>query len=113
MLTSKTYAFEDLPVKQNGANSSRAVMNGLTHESMPFEMHITELGPGMAPHPPHQHVHEEITIVREGTLDVTINGKTSQAGPGAVIYAASGDMHGWVNKTDKKALYYVIAVGHD
>ena len=112
-LTSKTYAFDDLPVKKNGANSSRAVFNGSTHEGSPFEMHITELGPGMAPHPPHHHVHDEMVIVRQGTLAVTINGKTTNIGPGSVAFAASGDEHGWKNIGEGNAMYYVVAIGKD
>ncbi len=111
-MASKTIVFEDLPVKQNGTNSSRAIMDVVNHENFPFEMHYTELGPGKAPHPPHQHPHEEIVIVREGVLDVTINGKTTKAGPGSIVVAGSGDMHGWVNNTEGKTAYYVMAIGH-
>lgn len=112
-LKSQTLAFEELPVKQNGTNSSRAIVNAVNHENFPFEMHYTELGPGKAPHPPHQHLHEEIVIVKEGMLDVTINEKTTKAGPGAIVFACSNDMHGWVNNTEGKTGYYVIAIGHD
>ena len=50
MLPSKTYRYEDLPVKENGQNKGRAVLNGLTHSNFPVELHLTELGPGQAPH---------------------------------------------------------------
>ena len=67
-LPSKTYAFDDLPVRNNGQNKSRAVLDGKTHGGFPVEMHITELAPGLPPHPPHHHAREEMIMIREGTL---------------------------------------------
>jgi quercetin dioxygenase-like cupin family protein len=112
-LPSKTYRFEDLPVRQNGPNASRAILRGLTHSGFPIEMHETELGAGLAPHPPHHHVHEEIVIVLEGTLDVTVNAATSKLGPGSVVYFASNDEHGFRNAGDSRARYCVMALGRD
>lgn len=112
-LPSKTYAFDDLPVKKSASGSSRAILNGLTHEGNAFEMHYTELMPGMAPHPPHHHVHDEMIVIRQGTLEVMINGKTTNLGPGSVAFAASGEEHGWKNAGADTAAYYVIALGKD
>ena len=47
-------------------------------------MHLTELGPGQAPHAPHKHVHEEMVMLQTGLLDVTIEGKTTRLTPGSV-----------------------------
>src|SRR5690348_4749154 len=77
LLPSKTFKFEDLPVKENAQNKSRAVMNGSTHSGYPIEMHITELAPGMMPHAAHSHEHEEMIGIIEGTLEVTISGKAT------------------------------------
>src|ERR1035438_2996872 len=71
-LASKAYRFEDLPVKVNGENRSRDVFNGKNHTGFPLDIHITELGPGQAPHAPHRHAHEEIVMLQAGMLDVTI-----------------------------------------
>jgi len=112
-LTSKTYAFDELPVKKNGPNSSRAILNGAIHDGCPLEMHITELAAGLAPHAPHHHGHDEVVIIRQGTLAVTVNGKTSELGPGSVIFFASGDEHGMKNVGADSAMYTVIALGKD
>src|SRR5262245_26831398 len=80
-LKSKTYPFDDLPVRNSGQNKIRAVLDGKTRGGFPVEMHITELAPGLAPHPPHRHVHEEMIMVREGTLEVTIAGRSAKLGP--------------------------------
>ena len=112
-LPSKAYKFEDLPVKKNGANISRAVFDGKTHTGYHVDIHITELGPGEQPHPPHHHVHEEMIMIKDGTMEVTINGRASTVGPGSVAYVASNEEHGWRNVGSGRALYFVIAFGRE
>ena len=72
-----------------------------------------ELAPGEMPHAPHHHAHEEMIIIREGTLAVTILGKTAELGPGSVAYVASGEEHGWRNVGNTRARYMVMALGRD
>jgi quercetin dioxygenase-like cupin family protein len=112
-LPSKTYRFEDLTVKDNGKTRSRAILNGETHSGFPIEMHMTELAPGEAPHPPHHHVHEEMIMIHEGTLEVTISGNAVKLGPGSSTYVASNEEHGWKNVGTTHALYFVLALGRD
>jgi quercetin dioxygenase-like cupin family protein len=112
-LTSRTYVFEDLTAKRNGENRGWAVLNGLTHSGYQVEMHITELGPGQQPHPPHRHVHEEMLMLQSGILDVTMNGETRRIQPGSVVFVASNDLHGWMNAGPEPAQYFVIALGTD
>jgi quercetin dioxygenase-like cupin family protein len=113
VLPSKTYRYEDLPVRNNGANRQRAVLKGETHAGFPIDLHETELAPGEAPHPPHHHVHEEMLIVREGAIEVTIAGNSAQLGPGSVAYVASNEQHGWRNVGTTRARYMVMALGRD
>jgi quercetin dioxygenase-like cupin family protein len=110
-LPSKVFKFEDLPVKVNGENKSRAVLKGETHLDFPVELHITELGPGQAPHAPHKHANEEILMLRFGQLDVTIEGVTTRTTAGSVVYVNSNELHGWKNPGPDPAQYFVIALG--
>ncbi len=112
-LPSKVFHFEDLPVREGGGNRIRAMLTGSTHTGCKIEMHQTELPPGGAPHPPHHHVHEEMILVREGTMEVTIAGKTSKLGPGSAAYVASGEEHGWRNVGLTQAHYFILALGTD
>lgn len=112
-LPSKAYGFENLPVRTSGPNSSRAVFDGKTHTGFPVNLHITELPAGGAPHPPHHHVHEETIMIHEGTLEVTISGRSARLGPGSVAYVASGEEHGWRNVGTTRALYFVLALGQE
>lgn len=111
VVPSKAFVYEDLPVKVNGANKQRAVLKGETHSGYPIELHLTELGPGQAPHPPHKHVHEEMLMLQDGALDVTINGQVTHLTAGSVAYVASNDEHGWRNPGTTHAQYFVIALG--
>jgi quercetin dioxygenase-like cupin family protein len=111
-LKSVTYRFDDLPSKPSGQNVSHAIFDGLLHSGFRIEAHETELGPGGEPHPPHHHDHEEMMMIVNGTLDFTVNGKTTRLGPGGLGFAGSNDEHGVKNpSTDSKARYFVVAFG--
>jgi quercetin dioxygenase-like cupin family protein len=103
--------FGDLPVKQNGSNQSRAILDGVTHKGVPLEVHETTLAPGGEPHPPHRHEHEEFFMLVKGTLTVTIAGMHGVLGPGGVAFAHSNELHGVHNPGPEPAQYYVVAVG--
>jgi len=113
-LQSATFKFDELPVRVGGENRTRAVLNGVTHKGSAVEVHLTELGPGMAPHAPHRHLHEEMVLVQSGELDVMISGKTTRLTPGSVAFVASNEEHGWKNPTTTgRTQYFVIALGEN
>lgn len=113
VLPSRTYPYENLPVENEGPNRGRPIFEGETHTGVRIELHETELAPGQMPHPAHHHLHEEMILVREGTMEVTIAGKSATLGPGGVGYVASNDEHGWRNVGAGHARYFVLAVGRD
>ena len=110
-LPSKAIKFEDMPVKISGQNKTRAILDGETHSGFPVEVHETELPAGGSPHPPHQHISEEMFLIQEGLLDVTVNGNTTRLTPGSVFYVNSNDLHGVSNPGPKGARYFVVALG--
>jgi quercetin dioxygenase-like cupin family protein len=112
-LPSKTFRFEDLAVRSSGPNRMRAVLEGATHSGVPIELHITELAPGEAPHPPHHHVHEEMMLILEGKVEVTIQDHSATLGPGSAAFVASNEQHGWRNVGTGAARYFVLALGRD
>src|SRR5438093_7823148 len=97
VLPSKTYRLENLPVHRSEQNASRPVLEGETHSGWHIELHESALQPGGMPHPPHHHVHEEMFLVREGTLEVTIAVHTSRLGPGSLAFVDSIDEQGVSN----------------
>jgi quercetin dioxygenase-like cupin family protein len=113
VLPARAYPFRDLPVRGRGGNQFRPVLDGETHTGFHIELHETQLAPGARPHPPHHHVHEEIFLIREGTLAVTLGGETRRIGPGSVAFVASDVEHGVRNVGSSYAEYFVIALGTD
>ena len=109
-LASKTYRFEDLPVRGSGPSRTRKVLRGKTRKDFTIQVHQTELAPGNVPHASHSHAHEEMLFIREGTLEVTIAGQNSTLGPGSVAYVASNEHHGWRNVGPSTAHYFVLAL---
>ncbi|MGH9452546.1 MAG: cupin domain-containing protein [Terriglobia bacterium] len=113
VLAAAAYPFDALSAQHEGRNLFRPVLEGATHTGVHIELHETDLAPGSRPHPPHHHLHEEIFLIREGTLEVTIAGKSSRLGSGSVAYIASNIEHGIHNVGDNHAQYFVLALGTD
>src|ERR1700682_3322020 len=111
-LPSAVYPFEKLPVKvaENKAEF-RAIFKGKLATGESIEVHETTLPPGGAPHPPHHHAHSEMWLIREGTVELTVNGTSSLLGPGSVGFVHSNDEHGIKNVGTTPATYFVVAVG--
>lgn len=113
VLPARVYPFSQLAVRRGKNSQFRAVFQGKTHTGFPIELHETLLEPGASPHPPHHHAHEEIFLVREGSVEVTLSGKTSTIGPGSVAYMASNVQHGIRNTGSTPAQYFVMALGSE
>jgi quercetin dioxygenase-like cupin family protein len=103
--------YSELPVKKNGSNESRAILNGVTHTGEQLEVHETTLAAGMEPHPPHRHVHEELFLLMKGSVTVTIEGKSTLIGPGSAAYVHSNELHGVRNPGPEPAQYFVLEIG--
>jgi mannose-6-phosphate isomerase-like protein (cupin superfamily) len=110
-MPSATYPFEKLPVRTPNNAQIRDVLKGKLATGESLEVHETTLSPGGAPHPPHHHVHSEMWLIREGTVELTINGTSSRLGPGSVGFVRSNDEHGIKNVGTTPANYFVVAVG--
>ena len=110
-LPSATYTFSDLPVNNSNGAAIRPVLKGKLATAESLEVHETTLPPGAMPHAPHHHVHSEMWLIREGTVQLTINGTSHVMGPGSVGFVRSNDEHGIKNVGTTPATYFVVAVG--
>jgi len=110
-LPSATYAFSELPLNNASGPEIRPVLKGKLATAESLEVHETTLPPGGMPHPAHHHVHSEMWLIREGTVQLTINGTSHVMGPGSVGFVHSNDEHGIKNVGTTPATYFVVAVG--
>jgi quercetin dioxygenase-like cupin family protein len=95
------------PVK-NATGEVRSLYKGPTATANQLEMHVTTLNPGLASHPPHRHVNEELIILREGECETLSDGTWVKVGPGSVVFNASNSLHGFRNVGTVPAVYHVI-----
>jgi mannose-6-phosphate isomerase-like protein (cupin superfamily) len=112
-LETKAYIFDELPVRENGKNRSRALFTGKTHTGFKMESHMSDIAPGEVNHPPHHHLREEMMLVREGTMELTVSGKPMRLGPGCVGYIGSNEIHNAKNVGTTRAQYFIVNIGRD
>jgi mannose-6-phosphate isomerase-like protein (cupin superfamily) len=110
-LPSSEYPFEKLPVQTSDHAEIRQVLKGKLATGEALEVHETTLPVGGAPHPPHHHVHSEMWLIREGAVELTVNGASYRLGPGGVGFVHSNDEHGIKNVGSTAATYFVVAIG--
>ncbi len=108
VLSSAIYPWNSIPARTTASGSVRSFFSGPTPTLKDLEVHVTLLNPGQAPHPPHRHGHEELLIIKQGTVEALIGGKWQAAGPGSVIFFASNQLHGVRNAGSEPAVYHVI-----
>lgn len=107
-LGSAVFVWEDVVFKSGATKAGRSIVNRPTATFEILESHVTTLNPGVPSHPPHRHAQEEFIILREGTLEVTINGQSQVAGPGSLLFYASNDFHHVRNVGPGPATYLVF-----
>ena len=105
---STVYGLVDAETKPNEWGAVRQVMRTPTPTLEELEIHISTLNPGASPHAPHQHEHEELLIVKEGTLETYQSGAKRTVGAGGIIFQASNELHNVTNIGKTPATYFVI-----
>jgi quercetin dioxygenase-like cupin family protein len=112
-LDTKNYHHRQIAYTGNDTKKGRRFFMGATHGGFNLEAHETILGPGVETHAPHRHVHEEIIIVVEGTVETYVEGRTDTVEAGSVIFYGSNQMHNARNVGKVPARYYVIELRGD
>ena len=110
-MPSTMYPFEKLPIRTPNNAQIREVLKGKLATGESLEVHETTLPPGGTPHPAHHHAHSEMWLIREGIVEITVNGTSSRLGPGSVGFVRSNEEHGIKNVGTTPATYFVVAIG--
>src|SRR5580765_4052402 len=74
-LASSPFNWNDLAIRSVAFGQQRPVFRSPTATLDELEVHITTLNPGQEPHPPHRHAYEEMMLLKEGSLEATVNGR--------------------------------------
>jgi mannose-6-phosphate isomerase-like protein (cupin superfamily) len=113
VLKTRSYLYNELPVATNGQNKQRRMFTAKTHTGFKMESHQSDIAPGEVNHPPHQHLREEMMLVRIGTMELTISGKPYRLGPGDVGVIGSNEIHNAKNVGTVRAEYFIVNIGRD
>jgi len=112
-LPSRAFSFDKAPMHLANNNAQiRLMMRGKLATGEGIEVHETTLPAGGAPTATtHHHPHSEMWLIREGTIELTVNDKHFRLEPGSVGFVRSNEEHGIRNVGSTAALYFVVAVG--
>ena len=113
VMKTQAFLFNELPVTANGQNRQRRMFTAKTHTGFKIESHQSDIAPGEVNHPPHQHLREEMMLIREGTMELTISGKPYRLGPGDVGVIGSNEIHNAKNVGTTRAHYFIVNIGRD
>lgn len=113
VMKTRAFKYDEIPVTTNGKNTSRRMFTAKTHTGFKMESHSSDIAPGEVNHPPHQHLREEMMLVREGVMELTISGKPYRLGPGDVGVIGSNEIHNAKNVGTTRALYFIVNIGRD
>jgi (S)-ureidoglycine aminohydrolase len=102
------YHSAEIPYKGDATKKARRFFYGPEQSGYNLEMHETVLGPGVETHPPHTHAHQEIIILVEGTVQVSMDGRTDTVEAGSVIFYDPGKPHNLRNTGAVPCRYYVV-----
>ena len=106
---SSVFNWNTMKAEPNAVGERRQVFDDPTPTLTRLECHITTLDPGQSSHPPHQHLNEELIIVREGTVEAFQEGVTNGVEAGGIIFEASNEWHNVRNIGSTRATYFVVA----
>jgi (S)-ureidoglycine aminohydrolase len=106
---SQVIHWDSLKAKTENGKTRRFLVEGNTTFLKYFRVHATTIEPGMAPNPPHPNKDaDELFIVKEGKIRVTINNKSKDLEAGGVAVVLADEVHGILNVGSTPATYYVL-----
>lgn len=103
------YHWKDLPVKPGEGRETRRIFEGTSGQFDYLEIHATTQQPGAKPGQAHANKDiEELLLVKEGKLRMTIGDRKVELGAGSAIIIMPQDMQQLENIGDVPLTYYVF-----
>ena len=107
-LVSKVFEWASLQAVPIPNGERRMVLDGPTETVDLLHVHVTTLAPGKISGEPVRHLQEEVLIIKEGEVEVSLDGTTQKAGPGSILFFAAGAVTALRNAGTTPATYYVV-----
>jgi (S)-ureidoglycine aminohydrolase len=108
-LSSGLFDLSTAEVQLRESGKRMPLLLGASRDFDYLEMHATTLLPSASPHEPHAHDDiEELIIVKEGQVEVSIGKEKYSLSPGSIALIMPGDWHGITNQGTDEVLYYTF-----
>ncbi|HEA19498.1 MAG TPA: cupin domain-containing protein [Pricia antarctica] len=108
-IESGVYTWSELPTKAGNQRVGRKIMEGISPHFSFLEIHATTQEKGAKPSPPHtQDTIEEVAIVKEGLLKMTMDGTSKVLPAGSVVLIPPLTEQSMENVGDGPLTYYIM-----
>jgi (S)-ureidoglycine aminohydrolase len=107
-INSDVYVWNDSPVEKTETGSKRSIVRGTATDFESMDISAITLEQGKAVAETSQADFEEMVVVKDGSLKITINGESKTVGRGSVAIIIPGDEHSYANAGDGETTYYVL-----
>jgi quercetin dioxygenase-like cupin family protein len=107
-LPSTIFDWEKMKAETTTNGVRRTLFDAPTATVDKIHCHITTLNPGANSGEPRRHLQEEVIIIKEGTVEATVDGRTQTVGPGSVIFFAANAVTRLRNVGKDPATYTVV-----
>jgi len=109
-LRSAVYNWSNVTPTKTETREAKKVLEGTTLDLERLEIHTSTIGPGVINHAAMVHNDvDELVLIKEGSVQVTINNITQTLGPNSVLFIVAGDEQSFKNTSDKPATYFVLS----
>ncbi|NND34669.1 MAG: cupin domain-containing protein [Saprospiraceae bacterium] len=102
------FDFEDIDYRPHDRGGVRSFFNRSTTMCPYYEMHVTNLNPGIKSHEPHVHKAEEIILMISGTTEMEIGNELYSAKAGDVYFTGANVPHAIKNTGNEQAMYFAF-----
>jgi mannose-6-phosphate isomerase-like protein (cupin superfamily) len=107
-MKSTAIGWDAVAFKTNANGSSKRFFEGPTATLDMLECHASTLNPGAMNHEIIGRPHDEVIIIKEGTVEAYVDGKWLRIGPGSVIFYAANELQAMRNPGTIPASYHVV-----
>ncbi len=91
--------------------ASQAFVTGMLAQGLRLEAHETVIEPGAPPEETRKHLHHEIWLMKEGSVELSADGVSHTMRQGDMGLVIAGTMHYVKNVGAARASYFVLAIG--